>query len=163
MSKEREAFIAKYANDVIESVTGTGIFPSVKMAQMIVESADRNGRPGMGITALRANNFFGIKADKSWTGPKMSFNTPNDGKPVSYFRVYNSPKDSLIDHSKFLIANQRYSKAGVFSAKTPEEQIDAIAAAGYAEGKNYATTLKAIVNAYNLKQLDKKVEKKKSG
>ena len=82
MSAERDAFIAKYSQDVIDAVCGTGIFPSVAMAQMIIESANSQGQAGQGITAVKANNFFGIKASSAWTGQTMSFNTPNDAKPV---------------------------------------------------------------------------------
>ena len=154
MSKDREAFIEKYKWDVIEATRGTGIFPSVKMAQMIIESADSAGRSGKGITAVQAKNFFGIKADPSWKGPKMAFNTPKDASKVNYFRVYETPKDSIADHTLFLKKNSRYERAGVFSAKTPEDQVRAIASAGYAESPTYAQGLIAMINAYKLKELD---------
>lgn len=153
MSKDREQFIKKYANDVIKAVEGTPIFPSVKMAQFIIESANNKGESGKGITFVKANNGFGIKADKNWTGPKMSFNTPKDGKPVSFFRVYSSPIDSIKDHTAFLQKNKRYSK--VFTAKTPEEQVKAIFEAGYSESPTYDKALLSLINAYNLKSLDK--------
>lgn len=149
MSAKTDNFIAKYKNDVISATKGTGLFPSVKMAQMIIESSW-----GLGSTATRANNFFGIKADKNYTGEKMQFSTPKDGKPINYFRVYKTPLDSIKDHSKFLIENSRYRKNGVFDAKTPEQQIEAIAKSGYAEAKNYVPALTSLINAYNLKSLD---------
>lgn len=155
MSKERQDFINKYKNDVIKATQGTPIFPSVKMAQFIIESADRYGRAGQGTTFIKANNGFGIKADKNWKGAKMSFNTPKDGKPVSFFRVYASPFDSIKDHTDFLMKNKRYQQKGVFTAKTPEEQINALALAGYSESPTYAKALIAMINAYNLKELDK--------
>lgn len=152
MSKQREQFIKQNANDVIRATAGTTIFPSVKMAQYIIESANSKGESGQGITMLKANNGFGIKADKNYKGVKMAFNTPKDGKPVSYFRVYNTPYDSILDHSKFMIVNKRYAKA--LRARTPEEQIDELAKAGYSESPTYATALKKLVSAYNLKSLD---------
>lgn len=162
MSVAREQFIKKYSQDVIDATCNTGIFPSVKMSQFIIESADSNGVAGNGITFVKANNGFGIKKGVGWTGPVMSFNTPKDGKPVSEFRVYKTAKDSIIDHTNFLKNNSRYEKAGVFAAKTPEEQIDALAKAGYSESPTYANALKTMINAYNLKELDKKgCEKKK--
>jgi mannosyl-glycoprotein endo-beta-N-acetylglucosaminidase/stage II sporulation protein P len=163
MSAERDAFIAKYSQDVIDATCGTGIFPSVKMAQMIIESANSQGQAGQGITARLANNFFGIKANTAWTGEKMAFNTPNDAKPVSYFRVYKTVKDSIADHTKFLQVNSRYKTAGVFTAKTPEEQTDALAKAGYSEKPypQYATGLNAMIKGYNLKKLDSGCLKKK--
>lgn len=152
MSKEREQFIQKNSNDVIRATAGTGIFPSVKMAQYIIESANNKGESGKGITMLKANNGFGIKADKNWKGRKMAFNTPKDGKPVSYFRVYSYPIDSIRDHTKFLQQNKRYAKA--LKATNPFEQVDEIAKAGYSESPTYAAALKKIITAYNLTKLD---------
>jgi len=159
----RIEFISKYKKDVVDSVCGTGIFPSVKMAQMIIEGADSKGVAGNGITFVQANNAFGIKQGIGWTGPTKTFNTPKNGKPVSVFRVYPSIKDSIIDHTKFLQVNSRYTKAGVFTAKTPKEQTDALAKAGYSEKTypQYATGLNAIITQYNLKELDGECEKKK--
>lgn len=158
MSKQSE-FISKHKKEVIKATHGTGLFPSVKMAQMIIES-------GWGETApvKYANNYFGIKADSSWKGDKVELNTPKDAKKKNYFRKYASALDSIKDHSSFLIKNKRYESAGVFNAKTAEEQIDAIAKAGYAESKNYANTLKSVIKSNNLKSLDseaKKISEKK--
>ncbi len=143
-------FLDKYHNDIINATKGTGLFPSVKMAQMIIESSWGNG-----ITAKQANNFFGIKADAGWKGEKKQFNTPKDGKPVNYFRVYKTPLESIKDHTAFLKSNSRYPKAGVFTATTPEEQITRIAKAGYAESGKYDKAIINLINAYKLKELDK--------
>ncbi len=150
MSAKTDAFIAKYKDAVIQSSRGTGLFPSVTMAQMIIESSW-----GEGITAQQANNFFGIKADAGWTGPKKLFSTPRDAKPQNYFRVYSNPKDSILDHEHFLMQNSRYQTHGVFAAKTPDEQAKDIAAAGYAEAPDYANTLIHLIDAYNLRDLDR--------
>lgn len=159
MSKETIDFINKHANDVIKSVQGTGLFPSLKMAQMIIESSgkDENGKFGIGKgTAVRkANNYFGIKADKSWTGRKIQLKTPKDGKKVSLFRVYDNALDSLKDHTKFLLQNQRYKTNGVFIAKTPQAQANALQRAAYSESPTYDKTLIDLIKAYNLEQLDK--------
>jgi len=154
MSKQRQDFINKYAKDVILSTKNTGLFPSVTMAQFIIESANSKGESGKGITVLKANNAFGIKADKNWKGAKMQFNTPKDGKPISYFRVYPTILDSLIDRNKFLKQNKRYTKSGVFDARTPFDQIDAIHRGKYSESPTYNQALKKIVSAYNLEKLD---------
>ena len=154
MSKEREEFINKYANDVINATAGTGILPSVTMAQFIIESSNNKGETGKGITMLKANNGFGIKADKNYKGEKMAFNTPKDGKPVSYFRVYKNVIDSIKDHTNFLVKNKRYTNAGLFKARTPEEQTAALQKAGYSESPTYNLALNKLISAYNLKKLD---------
>ena len=162
LNQERIDFIKKYRDDVVNSTLGTGIFPSVKMAQMIIESADRFGKSGKGITFVKANNAIGIKANKGWTGEKMAFNTPKDGQPVNYFRVYPSVKDSIVDHTNFLKVNPRYTKAGVFDAKSPAEQLLALQKSGYAESQTYAQELAKIIKNYALEELDKvQVVKKK--
>lgn len=153
LNSQRLAFIAKYKNDVIQETLGTGIFPSVKMAQMIVESADRNGEAGKGVTFIKANNAFGIKDSKAWKGKTMSFSTPKDGQPVNLFRVYPTIKDSIADHSKFLTDNKRYAKA--LTAKSPEQQLIEIEKAGYAEAAGYASKMAVIIKNYNLEALDK--------
>ena len=159
MSAERQAFILAHKKDVIESTLGTGIFPSVKMAQMIFESANSAGQAGQGKTALPpTNNYFGIKADASWKGSKAQFNTPNDAQKVSWFRVYPSVKDSISDHTAFLKKNPRYTTAGVFAAKTVPEQLIALDKSGYSENPGYGASLAQMINTYNLTSLDKEQE-----
>ena len=160
MSKEVEEFIKRNAADVIRSVQKTSLFPSVKMAQMIIESSgkDANGKFGIGkgLAVRKANNYFGIKADRRWEGKKVALSTPRDGKPVSYFRVYAAPLDSLKDHTHFLLLNSRYKNNGVFVAKTVEQQIMALQRAGYSESPTYGKALMGLINAYHLKELDNK-------
>jgi len=155
MSKAREEFINKYKQDVINATAGTGILPSVKMAQFLIEAADNKGNPGKGITMVKANNGFGIKADKNYKGRKLAFNTPKDGKPVNYFRVYNNVADSIKDHTNFLLKNKRYTKHGVFKARNYKEQTQALQNAGYSESPTYNIALNKIIEAYKLDKLDK--------
>ena len=145
-------FINKHKQSVIDATKGTKLFPSVKMAQMIIESGW-----GKSANARLANNFFGIKKGTGWNGQTIVLNTPKDGKPVSIFRKYASVLDSVKDHSDFLIKNKRYEKNGVFNATTPEQQVHAIFKAGYAEGVKYETNLNNLIKQYNLKELDKTI------
>lgn len=158
MSQETIAFVNRFADNVIESVKGSGIFPSVKMAQMIIESSGNdeygNFKIGRGLAVRKANNYFGIKADNSWKGRKVALSTPRDGKPVSYFRVYNNPLESMKDHTAFLLKNSRYRTNGVFIARTPAQQADALQRAGYAESQSYSIALKNMIAAYHLFDLD---------
>ena len=155
MSKKTD-FINKHKQEVIEATHDTGIFPSVKMAQMIIESGW-----GESANARLANNYFGIKKGVGWTGETISLKTPKDASKVNVFRKYATPYDSIVDHSSFLIKNKRYENAGVFKAKTTEEQIKAIADAGYAEAGDYVPKLNSIINSNNLKQLDEEAKKYK--
>ena len=148
MSKQTD-FINKHKQAVIEATHNTNILPSVKMAQMIIESGW-----GESANAKLANNYFGIKKGVGWEGETISLKTPKDASKVSVFRKYATPYDSIVDHSSFLIKNKRYENAGVFKAKTPEEQIKAIAKAGYAEAGDYVPKLMSIIKSNNLTKLD---------
>jgi flagellum-specific peptidoglycan hydrolase FlgJ len=154
MNAARVKFIQDHKHDVISSTAGTGLFASVAMAQMIIESSDSSGNPGNGKTVLAANNYFGIKADSSWTGNKVQLPTPNDAQKVSFFRAYNSAKDSVKDHTSFIQKNKRYTNAGVFAAKTPADQLVALQNSGYSESPAYASLLSQVINTYNLQELD---------
>lgn len=127
---------------------------------MIIESSgkDEKGKFGIGkgLAVRKATNYFGIKADKNWKGKKIQLSTPRDGKPVSLFRVYNAPLDSLKDHTEFLLKNSRYKSNGVFTAKTPKAQTEALQRAAYSESPTYGKTLIGIINAYRLTELDGK-------
>ena len=143
------------------NVFGTGLFPSVLLAQAALESGW-----GQSILANKFNNLFGIKADKSWKGETVILPTREvlNGKTVTIeqpFRVYSNASDSFSDRNKFLKKNPRYTKAGVFEAKTPESQAIALQTAGYATDPGYAAAIIKIINTYDLKRFD--VEGKKKG
>lgn len=163
----RAEYIAKYGKYAIESTKGKGLFPSVLMAQAILESSDANGVPGASTLAKQYNNHFGVKADKSWKGKSINLKTREvfDNKSVIIkdgFRVYENPLQSFIDRNEFLARNSRYKTAGVFVAKTPEEQAEALQRAGYATDPNYANTLKALIRTLKLKELDEQAKKNES-
>lgn len=163
----RKEYIAKYGKYAIESTKGKGLFPSVMMAQAILESSDSDGVPGASVLAKTYNNHFGVKADKEWQGKTINLKTREvyDGKNVIIkdgFRVYDNPLQSFIDRNEFLARNSRYKAAGVFNAKTPEEQADALQRARYATDPNYANTLKALIRTLKLKELDDLAKKNES-
>lgn len=150
-------FIAKYQAAVIEACSGSAIFPSVKMAQAAVETGWGKSIPN--------NNMFGIKAAGAhtpyWNGESKISNTREvingiSGQYNLAFRSYASLADSIRDHTYFLQVNARYTAAGVFTAKTPQDQCKALQKAGYATDPNYANTLIGIIKTNNLESLDQK-------
>jgi flagellum-specific peptidoglycan hydrolase FlgJ len=160
----RQEYIKYYGGAVIDSVRGTTLFPSVKMAQAILESSSSTGDAGGSTLAKVYNNHFGIKANAFWRGKKVNLKTREviSGKDVvigDYFRVYDNAGQSFKDHTKFLQQNQNYARHGVFTAATPEEQADALQEAGYATDPKYASTLKSLIKALNLKSLDELAKK----
>lgn len=150
MSAEKQAFIDKYTSSAIAACAGTGLFPSVMIAQALLESGF-----GKSLLAAQYNNFFGIKADSSWKGEKVWLkNGPNDPNEYSYYRVYSSPEESFRDRNKFLQEHSRYTTHGVFQAQTPQQQIQAMKNAGYAEAPNYVQAIMGEINHYGLDSLD---------
>jgi flagellar protein FlgJ len=146
----RENWVKKYWLDAVSATAGTNIFPETMLAMAVVESQgkgpDGNYYPGLGLTAVKANNYFGIKASAGWTGQTISLPTPGDAQKISVFRVYPSLKDSIKDFVKFLQVNPRYKKAGVFTAPDYVSQIMAIAKAGYSESPTYASIVTSVAN-----------------
>lgn len=161
----RQEYVAACRDMAVDSVRGTKLFPSVVMAQAILESADAHGNAGEGVLARYFNNHFGIKAGSTWKGKVVNSRTVEyyGHSPVrlgDYFRVYDSPASSFQDHTRVLLTNPVYAQAGVFTARTPEEQCDALQRAGYSTSPFYAAMLKKLILSEKLKYLDAYAEKK---
>lgn len=150
----RQEFINTYGQAAKKAVKGSGLFPSLTLAQAILESGNGNST----LSKLH-NNFFGIKADKSWTGKTALMKTTEyiGGKPITVeakFRKYDLPESSFLDRVLFLKKMKRYTNAGVFSAGNPYHQAQALQRAGYATDPKYAELLGSIIKKYNLESLD---------
>jgi flagellum-specific peptidoglycan hydrolase FlgJ len=143
MSKAREAFIKKYGALAIEATKNTGIFPEVLLAQAIIESS-RDGIPGKSTLSAKYNNYHGIKAYPKWKGKTVNLKTREvyDGNETfenGRFVVYDSIEDGFKGYVNFLKENPRYAKAGVFTANSITQQIQALKNAGYATDPEYVT------------------------
>lgn len=155
----RIEYVLKYAPYVVEALIGKDLFPSVMMAQALLESADGNGVPGASLLASKYNNHFGIKADASWKGEKVSLLTSEFVNGVKqtvkdWFRVYTRATRSFDDRIKFLFDHPRYHKGGVFYAKDAYSQAVALQRSGYATDPHYATKLGMVIRKLNLEKLD---------
>ena len=153
-SESEKAFIEAVAPIAKETFKEYGVFPSITLAQAILESSW--GASGL---ATEGNNLFGIKADESWTGPVIEMVTQefvNGGyiTIVARWRVYDRWEQSVLDHGKFLKENSRYEQAGVFKAKDYREQAEAILRAGYATDPNYVNKLCSMIESYELNKYD---------
>lgn len=105
-------------------------------------------RLGWGQHVSAGNNYYGIKANSSWTGESEKLASPEfeNGKfvsEVSSFRKYSDVLDSMKDYLKFIKENPRYEKA-VGKSYSPDEYFEEIQRAGYATDPNYADKLKKI-------------------
>ena len=147
----KAAFITRMAATLAGMDDIGGFFRSVIIAQAAIES--NWGRSSL---SAKYNNYFGIKASKSWKGKTVNMKTGEvfDGKQVtinSNFRVYDSLADSIRDRNR-LLRMPRYK--AVETAATPQAQVEAIRAAGYCTATNYVSSIMATIKANNLTQYD---------
>lgn len=172
MSSKTDQFLKTYADTITAATLGTGVLPSVVIAQAALETV-------WGDSIKRAaNNMFGIKGT-NWNGKVISLNTTEyiggvkksiagtgktydsydlalaDGaNRYTIFRAYSSVKASIEDHNKLITSASRYKP--VLAETTPEGQARALQACGYSTSGNYAQSLINIINQYNLTEYDKK-------
>jgi len=154
----KKEFVKKYTKLIVISTEGTPLFPSVKMAQAILESGT-----GSSQKMMKANAMFGIKGyglkSPYWQGKVFNSSTKEviQGTEVTIndsFRAYDTMGDGVRDHT-YLIMNLSIYKQ-VREAATPEAQAQALQAGGYATATNYAGSLINLINELDLKELDKK-------
>ena len=130
---------------------GSGILPSLTIAQAILESGW-----GKSELAQKANALFGIKAGTSWKGPRMDKKTSEhiDGEQVEItaaFRAYGSWEESIADHGAFLRGSRYKTVQGERDFK---KACRAVHAAGYATDPGYANSLIKLVEQYGLTAWD---------
>jgi len=126
---------AKQAGDIKpgEDLSALGI-----TAQILFESTW-----GKSDLSSKYNNFGGIKADKNWKGNSVQLRDGNGN--MQSWRVFPTLKDGLKEQVYFYIDNPRYRKAGVFNTKSPQEHLQKVTAAGYAE-PDYAQKIGGLLN-----------------
>lgn len=160
-SAEKKAFIDKMWN-AIKGLDLKGLFPSVLIAQAALESGW-----GKSELASKHNNYFGIKKH-NWKGKTVKYWTTeydkngNKYRVLADFRAYDTLAEGIADRNKFLRENKRYALNGVFDAKTPEEQVQALKNAGYATGVKYVSSIMNTINANDLTKFDGQKKKIKS-
>lgn len=142
-------YIARYKEDAVKEMYQYGIPASITLAQGMLESGNGNSA-----LSVYANNHFGIKCHKDWTGPSYIL---DDDEKNECFRKYQDVLDSYSDHSQFLRNRDRYA----FLFELPKTDYKAWAKglkeAGYATHPKYAEQLIDLIELYKLYDLDKEV------
>ncbi len=157
------AFLNKAAKQAVEAAKKYGTYPSVMIAQAIVESGW-----GQSALAVNANNLFGMKAS-GWSGPTYSAKTREEGKDgqsyyiTAAFRKYNSFEESFEDNGKKLrngVTWQplRYQGAWLENANTYAEATKALTGT-YATDSKYDVALDSRITSHNLNQYDPVISK----
>lgn len=147
---DTQAFIDSIKDGAIQAQQEHGILASLTIAQAILES-------GWGTTQLatEAHNLFGIKG----VGPAGSVDYPTtefehgiEINVTASFRKYDNPGQSLLDHTQFLIENERY--ANLKGVTDYGEACHLISQDNYASDPDYPAKLIEIIQENNLTQYD---------
>jgi hypothetical protein len=141
--------------DVIEAAKASqkrwGIPASITLAQWIVESAWGAAMPP------DSNNPFGIKALESQPAVESETREVIDGKVITIvarFRRFDSQAEAFELHGKLLSTGSPY-RAAMEVVQDPDRFADALTGV-YATDPQYGTTLKWVMDNYQLKQYDTK-------
>lgn len=143
----KEEYIEKYRQLALINQETHGIPASITMAQALLESDCGNSR-----LATQANNHFGIKCKKEWTGPTI---THDDDAPGECFRKYESAEASFRDHCDFLDKSSRYAELFNLDPLDYKGWAHGLKKAGYATNPRYAELLIKYIEDNELYALDK--------
>lgn len=146
----KEQYIETYKGLAIEQMKKNGVPASIIMGQALIESGNGNGR-----LAVEANNHFGIKCHKDWTGPTIHH---DDDAAQECFRKYDNPKGSFEDHSAYLRANKRYAFLFDLQVTDYKGWAYGLKKAGYATNPRYAEILIKQIEDNQLFLLDQGVD-----
>ncbi len=142
-----EAYIATYKHIAIEEMRTFKIPASITLAQGILESNSGNSA-----LAVEANNHFGIKCHKEWSGDTFY---QDDDEKNECFRKYDNPEESYRDHSLFLTTRSRYSALFELEITDYQGWAKGLKAAGYATNPAYAKSLIDKIDYYDLTRFDR--------
>ena len=127
----------------------SGIPASITLGQAILESG-----AGTGPLSVQANNHFGIKCHKEWTGSSIKY---TDDEENECFRKYDQPSESFKDHSYFLTSRPRYAELFDFEIDDYRSWAYGLKAAGYATDSKYPDKLIGLIERYQLHKFDTEV------
>ena len=140
-------YVKTYSSVAVTEMNQFHIPASITLAQGIIESG-----AGLSKLAAEANNHFGIKCHKDWTG-KTYHRT--DDHIDECFRKYEHPEDSFRDHSVFLAGRDRYKGLFLLPVTDYHAWAQGLQKAGYATNPQYAERLIHTIEQYQLYLFDK--------
>jgi LysM repeat protein len=141
-----ESYIERYSSLAIREMERTGVPASITLAQGMIESDYGRSR-----LAREGNNHFGIKCHNTWKGATMRH---NDDSRNECFRKYNTPEESFIDHSDFLLGT-RYRPLFKNDPTDYKEWARGLKRYGYATNPDYANMLIRKIEQYGLYNYDR--------
>ena len=129
--------------------TSSQIPASAVIAMAIFESGYGNS-----LLAKEYNNYFGMKAFDSWTGPRaLNMPTRDSGEDTTAdFRAYPTLAAGFQGYSQFLLSNERYRKH--VGEKSGVKFVSNILASGYCPDPDYLVHIRDIIQKHGLDLLD---------
>jgi LysM repeat protein len=137
-------YIAKYKDWALEEQRRSGVPAAITLAQGIFETSAGNSE-----LATQANNHFGIKCRKEWTGETFAH---DDDAPQECFRKYADARQSYKDHSDYLKTSKRYASCFAQDVNDYKSWARELKRCGYATNPKYAPQLVKIVEDFNLQE-----------
>lgn len=141
-----EMYIEMFKEAAIADMMKTGVPSSITLAQGMYES-DYGNSP----LAKGANNHFGIKCHKEWSGDTYH---KDDDAPNECFRKYENVTQSYDDHSDFLRSRERYHSLFELEITDYKSWSHGLKKAGYATNPSYASKIIGLIEKYNLNEFD---------
>ncbi len=136
-----------YAAEAQRQMRLYGIPASITLAQGMFESAY-----GASYIAVKANNHFGIKAYRGWTGPVVRCDDDASNEPFCKFKTV---QEGFEYHSKFLKNSTRYAPLFKLDVTDYKGWAKGLQKCGYATNPKYPELLCDVIERYNLTQYDK--------
>jgi peptidoglycan hydrolase-like protein with peptidoglycan-binding domain len=148
---DKREFINSISQGAVKGYTDYGILASLTMAQAILESAWGSSK-----LSQKANNLFGIKANSSWGGKRITMETAEwygDKKQIvkADFRAYDSFNESIEDHNK-LLSYSRYKSLS--ECRDYKSACQKIYECGYATDPKYPDKLIRLIEENKLYEFD---------
>ncbi len=140
-------YIEKYKDIAVKEMMVYKVPASITLAQGILES-----NAGRSDLAVKANNHFGIKCHKEWTGKTFY---KDDETKNECFRKYDSPLESFRDHSWFLSSRDRYKSLFNLDLTDYKGWANGLKSAGYATNPAYAQLLIKTIETFLLFRFDR--------
>ena len=148
-AEEIQFYVDNFKEIAKNNMKTHGIPASITLAQGILESG-----AGKGKLAQSANNHFGIKCHKGWTGESVKH---DDDSAQECFRKYEHPSESYRDHSLFLTSKPRYSSLFKLDKGDYESWAKGLKSAGYATDVKYPEKLIGLIERFELYKYDNEV------
>jgi LysM repeat protein len=137
-------YIDQYKLLAVSEQKRSGIPAAITLAQGIHETQAGNSE-----LAKQANNHFGIKCKKEWTGETFAH---TDDAPDECFRKYKRAEDSYLDHSNYLSKTPRYANLFKLSVTDYAGWAFGLKQCGYATNPKYAHVLIKLIEDYHLQE-----------